>query len=325
MPWIICGLLVLIIIFLLIYKKERNCHEAKNYENELLRLKDQKKDLQRDIDAEYDLIRQNTDKIYKLKEQYKQELEQQDKDIKKFYEDQKEYLMAGLDQEYEARKAEKEKVLELQIANMEQAQQTKLDTLAAATQEKINELYQRRQSITNEVEEWETTYAALLAPYKVLEQEKMAKLFYTIQVPEEYRSDMEYLLDVVSQKVNHPDIISKLVWQEYVKPYIDDTFKRIEIKDEPGIYKLTNIDSGKGYIGRSTNIKKRITDHFKAAIGLDSISYQIVHDQILKTGIWNWTIQAVGYFPKEILPEKEKFYIKEFDTMNFGYNKIKGG
>jgi hypothetical protein len=39
----------------------------------------------------------------------------------------------------------------------------------------------------------------------------------------------------------HPDIISKLVWAEYVKPNLDDTFKRVEVKPEAGIYKLTSL------------------------------------------------------------------------------------
>jgi hypothetical protein len=72
--------------------------------------------------------------------------------------------------------------------------------------------------------------------------------------------------------VQHPDIISKLVWAEYVKPYLEETFKRIEIKSEAGIYKLTHLDTGMAYIGKSTDVKKRIADHFKSAVGITSIA-----------------------------------------------------
>ena len=44
------------------------------------------------------------------------------------------------------------------------------------------------------------------------------------------------------------------------------------ITDDSGIYKLTNLDSGKAYIGKSKNIKKRITDHFKSSIGFKTIA-----------------------------------------------------
>ena len=118
-------------------------------------------------------------------------------------------------------------------------------------------------------------FESLRKPLLQYEMDKQAKLFYTIQLPEEYRDDIEFLLTTVAAKVQHPDIISKLVWAEYVKPNLDDTFKRIEIKAEPGIYKLTNIDSGKAYIGKSTDIKKRIADHFKSSIGSSGSSRNI--------------------------------------------------
>ena len=151
------------------------------------------------------------------------------------------------------------------------------------------------------------------------------RLFYTVQTPEEYREDIDFLLTTVSQKVQHPDIISKLIWAEYIKPYIDETFKRIAIKDEPGIYKLTNINNGKAYVGKSTNVKKRIADHFKSAIGIQAIADQRVHHEMLKTGIWNWTIEIITYCEKEKLSELEKYYIDFFKTQEWGYNRNAGG
>lgn len=168
-------------------------------------------------------------------------------------------------------------------------------------------------------------FLSLRKPLLQYEMDKQAKLFYTIQLPEEYRDDIEFLLTTVAAKVQHPDIISKLVWAEYVKPYLDDTFKRIEIKAEPGIYKLTNLDSGKAYIGKSTDIKKRIADHFKSSIGIKSIADQAVHHEILKTGFWNWSIEAITYCDKDKLSELEKYYIDFFDTQTFGYNRNAGG
>lgn len=168
-------------------------------------------------------------------------------------------------------------------------------------------------------------FLSLRKPLLQYEMDKQAKLFYTIQLPEEYREDIEFLLTTVAAKVQHPDIISKLVWAEYVKPNLDDTFKRIEIKAEPGIYKLTNLDSGKAYIGKSTDIKKRIADHFKSAIGLSTISDQAVHHEIRKTGFWNWTIEVIIYCDKDKLSELEKYYIDFFKTQEFGFNKRAGG
>jgi group I intron endonuclease len=116
-----------------------------------------------------------------------------------------------------------------------------------------------------------------------------------------------------------------LVWAEYVKPNLEDTFKRIEIKAEPGIYKLTSLATGKCYVGKSTNVKTRIADHFKSAVGIKSIADQAVHHAILKEGFWNWQIEVITYCDKDQLSELEKYYIDFFDAQTFGYNKKGGG
>ena len=168
-------------------------------------------------------------------------------------------------------------------------------------------------------------YESLLEPIKSYEKERQERLFYTIQLSEEYQDDIDFLLTTVAAKVQHPDIVSKLVWNEYVKPNLDNTFKRIEIKSEPGIYKLTSLVNGMSYIGKSTDVKKRIADHFKSAIGIKSIADQAVHHAILKEGFWNWTIEIITYDDKERLNELEKYYIEFFKTQEYGYNKNSGG
>lgn len=199
------------------------------------------------------------------------------------------------------------------------------------------------QTYTQEVEQWRETsteqvqmyqtlienaqemYQSLIEPLKQYEKEQQEKLFYTIQLPEEYHEDIEFLLTTVAAKVQHPDIISKLVWNEYVKNYLTDTCKRVGIQEEPGIYKLTSLINGKSYIGKSTNVKKRIQDHFKSVVGIQSIADQTVHHAIRKEGFWNWTIEIVIYAEKDKLNELEKFYIEIFDTQNYGYNRNAGG
>ena len=106
---------------------------------------------------------------------------------------------------------------------------------------------------------------------------------------------------------------------------IENTFKRIEIKAEPGIYKLTSLINNMSYIGKSTNVKNRIADHFKSVVGIKSIADQAVHHAILKEGFWNWTIEIITYCDKDKLSELEKYYIDFFKTQEFGYNRNAGG
>lgn len=227
--------------------------------------------------------------------------------------------------ELEALYSQKQDNLKLKLQNYEAETQKSLDDIQKNYQEVVLTLEQQSTALENEVTFARERYEGLLTPLKQYELDKQQRLYYTIQIPEEYQPDIDFLLNTVSQKVRHPDIINKLVWSEYVKPYIDETFKRAGIESKSGIYKITNIDSGKAYIGKSTDIKKRLTDHFKSAVGITSIADQAVHHAILKEGLWNWTIESIIYCDKDKLSELEKYYIDFFHTNTFGYNKTGGG
>ena len=226
-----------------------------------------------------------------------------------------------LDSDFETRKQNIELELEKTIRECDAQVEQAKSTMAEIVQECIMKSGEYHEKIADAQERF-NAIEHTLAQY---EKDKQAKLFYTIQLPEEYHEDIEFLLTAVAAKVQHPDIISKLVWAEYVKPNLDDTFKRIEIKPEPGIYKITNIDTGKCYIGKSTNVKARIADHFKSSIGIKSIADQAVHHAILKEGFWNWTIEVITYCDKDKLSELEKYYIDFFKSQELGYNKNSGG
>lgn len=272
-------------------------------EYEKYKLEECKKDLQAALDVYQDL----TDN--KLKE------------IDASIEEQRQKRQADLDSDFEIRKRNIELTLKNTIKECDdQAEQAKniMAEIIQQCTDKSNEYYWK----VADAQERFDAIERVLASY---EKERQAKLFYTIQLPEEYQEDIEFLLTTVAAKVQHPDIISKLVWTEYVKPNIEDTFKRIEIKSEPGIYKLTSLLNGKCYVGKSTDVKKRIADHFKSVVGIKSIADQAVHHAILKEGFWNWQIEIITYCDKEQLSDLEKYYIDFFKCQEYGYNKNAGG
>lgn len=299
------------------------------------RLKDEVKDLRNLRQyAEEDL------KLLKEKTDYeKHKLEECKKDLQTAldtYNDITSNKLKEIDASIEEQRQKRQEDLDNELKNKKELY-NKLAEEAKQKCEKDSELYKQTfealynellcqlQEATEQADFQKQKYESLLAPIRQYEMEKQQKLYYTIQLPEEYRDDIEFLLTTVATKVQHPDIISKLVWAEYVKPNLDNTFKRIEIRAEPGIYKLTSLENGMSYIGKSTNVKNRIQDHFKSSIGIKSIADQAVHHAILKEGFWNWSIEVITYADKDKLNELEKYYIEFFKTQEFGYNKNSGG
>lgn len=96
-------------------------------------------------------------------------------------------------------------------------------------------------------------------------------------------------------------------------------------RDCAGIYKITNDRNKKSYIGRSTSVRKRLTDHVKSAIGISTIAEQRIHEIMREEGIWNFSFELIEECEKEKLNEREKYYINFFSTEKLGYNQKAGG
>ena len=314
---IISGILAILVIILFIRlnkKQYLDNSEKDSLDREVCQLEKEKLKLSSEIN---DLNKKSDLAI----ERYNNSVRDKTEELENYFSAQKQRRQQILEEDMEQRKLQMENQLELAKLNYEEERKQVENSAAIA----IKDCLINREIIESETEELKKRYLGLLAPLQQYEKDKQAQLFYTIQVPDEYKEDINFLITTVSQKVQHPDIINKLVWNEYVKPYIEDTFRRVGIEDKPGIYKITNIGNGKAYIGKSTNMKKRLVDHFKSSIGIQAIADQAVHHEIWKTGFWNWLIEPIIYCEKEQLNEFEKYYIDFFDTVNKGYNKNKGG
>jgi len=324
MPWIISGILTIIVIVLIIKYNQKlilDKTELQQFLRDIKRLKAQKSDLQKDIEAQNDIIEDYNNKILNIQKKYQDALNQKNIDLNTYFEEQQVSRQKALDNLIK----EKENNLEFNYKQEISKYENAIRAAEANAEQLISQADLRVEQIKEQVAYEEKRYQDLIAPLKQYEMDKQQRLFYTIQIPDEYKEDIDFLLNTVSQKVRHPDIINKLVWAEYVKPYLDETFKRIEIRAEPGIYKLTNIESGKAYIGKSTDVKKRISDHFKSSVGIQSIADQAVHHAILDSGLWNWTIEVITYCDKDKLSELERYYINFFKTQEYGFNKNAGG
>lgn len=91
------------------------------------------------------------------------------------------------------------------------------------------------------------------------------------------------------------------------------------------IYKVTNIKNSKCYIGQTTtSLKKRRKDHENSW----SCKYctpfdRLLHEEGKDNFIWEIIEDNIQSFHE--LNEKEKYYIKKFDSFNNGYNNTNGG
>lgn len=162
---------------------------------------------------------------------------------------------------------------------------------------------------------------------KVLKEEQELRNemdFRRIMLAAEDVEDIEQLKKV-EKLVHNKDVLRKLIYKTYIEVPMTNMFGRLEIGNDPGIYKIQNINDKKVYIGQSVNVKNRLRDHIKSAVGISTIANQLVHEAMAEEGIENFTFHLIDKCGRDKLNDREKYWIDYYKSNEWGYNRTKGG
>lgn len=93
-----------------------------------------------------------------------------------------------------------------------------------------------------------------------------------------------------------------------------------------GIYKITNLINNKVYIGQSTNIKRRFREHKNSYNNSNRKDYESKKNRAFrKYGIENFSFEIIEEVNFSLLDEREKYWIKKYNSIDNGYNSCEGG
>ena len=91
------------------------------------------------------------------------------------------------------------------------------------------------------------------------------------------------------------------------------------------IYKITNKVNGKSYIGQTIqSVKERFYQHCATKCS-QAILNMVIHKAITKYGKSNFTIEVIEEVESANLNDRERYWIKYYDSYNNGYNSTEGG
>jgi group I intron endonuclease len=91
-----------------------------------------------------------------------------------------------------------------------------------------------------------------------------------------------------------------------------------------GIYKITNLQNHKCYIGQSVNIAERWRQHVKRGLGVETITNNKLYPALKQDGVENFSFELIQECPRSDLNKAEKYWIQYFDSYNCGYNSTTG-
>lgn len=134
------------------------------------------------------------------------------------------------------------------------------------------------------------------------------------------------LLRELQPRFTKKESIDKLIWEVYYKPAYDVLMAHLFPKSIKycGIYKITDLITGKSYIGQSVDIKERFRQHIKSALTYGKATNKL-YQTMQKSGIYNFIFEILEEVPRDRLNERETYWIEFYKTKELGLNGTKGG
>ena len=165
--------------------------------------------------------------------------------------------------------------------------------------------------------------AAIQAELK--EQELKDKLsFHKLSVKEDEFEDIK-VLERMKDSLKNKRILSQLIWSTFFQKEMTSLCNNLlGTSTIIGIYKITNLENNKVYIGQSVDVSKRWKNHAKCGLGIDTPAGNKLYKDMQSYGIWNFSWELLEKCSKEELNEKERFYIELYQSKEYGYNTLKG-
>lgn len=199
----------------------------------------------------------------------------------------------------------------VQLENNYNAHKESLDRDIQTLREELSDLKARRE--------------AYIEALKAEEKRQQDRAFYIINLTEENKEDIRVLRSI-EDKIHNQEALNRLIYDVFIKKPLGDLLLRIIGENTyGGIYKITNLDTQRAYIGRSTDIKKRLTEHVKGAFNISTIADQEIHRVMGREGVDKFSFEVLEKVEKEKLNEREKYWIDFYQTQSYGYNQNKGG
>ena len=182
----------------------------------------------------------------------------------------------------------------------------------------------QKQQIQNEINNLKSSLSAGVEA-RLREQQKKNKLdFYKLSISDADLSDVK-MLENLKVSFHKPVVLSKLIWTQYFQKQMTDLCNRVFGKKQLcGIYKITNLITEECYIGQSVNIQQRMKQHCKCGLGIQASATNKLYNNMQKEGVWNFSFELLEECPKELLNEKEKFWIEMYQSNKLGLNTMKG-
>ena len=184
----------------------------------------------------------------------------------------------------------------------------------------VSEMLEQYKALEGNVALMRAINDAAVAAAKRAEEMKNQQDYYRIQLSAADLHEIE-LLRQVEPYLRDKEPLNKVIWKcYYEKPTTDLLGRVIGSGIHTGIYKITEIESGKCYIGQAANIADRWKQHIKRGVGAETPTRNKLYPAMIAAGPENFTFEIVELCDRQLLDEREDYWQDYFKAKEFGYS-----
>lgn len=309
--YILLGLIVILICSLLYQRNSYKNEQSKQYQKRI-----------KELQNEYNKQKEKEEKSYQT---YLTSIKEQEKLCDQLVEKEKRLVDEKITNYWKERQKEEE--LKFQTYKITRQDEINKEAVQFELDYNTNKEYLTRdlEATRLELNDLKLKREAYIEALKAEEKRQEERAFYTISLSNENIDDIR-ILRSIEDKLNNKEALNKLVYDVFIKKPLNDLLLRIiGTTTYSGIYKITNLNNQRAYIGRSVDVKKRLTEHVKGAFNIATIADQEIHRVMGREGINNFSFEVLEKVEKDKLNEREKYWIDFYQTQSYGYNQNKGG
>ena len=184
----------------------------------------------------------------------------------------------------------------------------------------VSDTLDRFKDLVDKVELMQATVDAAVEAAKRAEEMKDNLAFYRIQLSAADIKEIE-MLRSVEPYLRDKEPLNKVIWKcYYEKPTTDMIGRVVGTGVKTGIYKLTEIDTGKCYVGQAANIADRWKQHIKRGVGAETPTRNKLYPAMAAAGPENFTFEIVEVCDRSLLDQREDYWQDYFKAKEFGYS-----
>ena len=210
--------------------------------------------------------------------------------------------------------------LERALENESKVYQANVEHFKVEYDETVKSLMEEFTGLSNNITILRATNDAAIAAAKRAEEMKDQQNYYRIQLSAADVKEIE-LLRSVEPHLRDKEPLNKVIWKVYYeKPTTDMIGRVVGSGVHTGIYKLTDITTGRCYVGQAANIADRWKQHIKRGVGAEAPTRNKLYPAMNAIGPENFTFEIIEECDRKNLDAREDYWQDYFKAKEFGYS-----